>query len=207
MSAIKKYVLYFLLLVYFCGSIGFVVNPDFFSPFTPFTLLLTAVVFLVHQPLQQYSFVAAFISMAAMGYFFEVLGVKTGLVFGDYAYGNNLGYKIFDVPLVISFNWALMISAGVMVCSRMMNNKYAVLASSAVLVTLIDLLIEQVAYKLDFWAFEGGMPGIHNYIGWILVSCIVPFFFYSTLVKGNYNIAIIILLLQVFFFGTVFVFI
>jgi bisanhydrobacterioruberin hydratase len=207
MIAEKKYLLYFLILVYASGSIGFVVNPYFFSPFTPFTLLLTSFVFLLHQPLRDYTFLLAFFSMATIGYCFEVLGVKTGLVFGDYAYGNQLGYKVLDVPIIISLNWALMISAGVIVSNRFIHNKYGALALSSLIVTFIDLLIEQVAFKLDFWAFDAGMPGLHNYLGWIIISFIAPFSFYPILVKGNYQIALIILLLQVLFFGTVFVFI
>ena len=52
----KSYLLYFLILVYISGSIGFVVNPTFFSPFTPYTLLLTCFVFLIHSPLTEKKF-------------------------------------------------------------------------------------------------------------------------------------------------------
>jgi putative membrane protein len=38
---------------------------------------------------------------------------------------------------------------------------------AALLVTGIDVLIEQVAPKLDFWQFEGGLPDLQNYLSWI----------------------------------------
>ena len=38
----------------------------------------------------------------------EILGVKFGIIFGDYEYGNALGYKIFEVPLLIGANWAIL---------------------------------------------------------------------------------------------------
>jgi putative membrane protein len=41
---------------------------------------------------------------------------------------------------------------------------------AALLVTGIDLLIEQVAPKLDFWQFEGGLPDLQNYLSWIGVA-------------------------------------
>ena len=38
----------------------------------------------------------------------EILGVKFGVIFGDYEYGSALGLKIFDVPLLIGANWAIL---------------------------------------------------------------------------------------------------
>ena len=71
----KTYFLYFLILVYISGSIGFVVNPPFFSPFTPYTLLLTCFVFLIHSPLADKKFILAFFSIAFLGFIIEVIGV------------------------------------------------------------------------------------------------------------------------------------
>lgn len=203
----KSYFLYFLILVYVSGSIGFVINPSFFSPFTPYTLLLTCFVFLIHSPLADKKFLLAFFSIAFLGFIIEVIGVKTGLIFGKYSYGNGLGYKLFDVPLIISINWAMLICAGTIVVSRIFTNKIAVLSVAALLVTGIDLLIEQVAPKLDFWLFNGGFPSLHNYFGWIGVAFFTSYFFYPTLVKGNRTVSLIILILQIIFFTSLFMFI
>jgi putative membrane protein len=203
----KSYFLYFLILVYVSGSIGFVINPSFFCPFTPYTLLLTCFVFLIHSPLADKKFLLAFFSIAFLGFIIEVIGVKTGLIFGKYSYGNGLGYKLFDVPLIISINWAMLICAGTIVVSRIFTNKIAVLSVAALLVTGIDLLIEQVAPKLDFWLFNGGFPSLHNYFGWMGVAFFISYFFYPTLVKGNRTVSLIILILQIIFFTSLFIFI
>jgi putative membrane protein len=203
----KSYFLYFLILVYVSGSIGFVINPSFFSPFTPYTLLLTCFVFLIHSPLATKKFIFAFFAIAFMGFIIEIIGVKTGLIFGKYSYGNGLGYKLFEVPLIISINWAMLICAGTIVVSRIFANKIAVLSVAALLVTSIDLLIEQVAPKLDFWLFDGGFPSLHNYFGWIGVAFFTSYFFYPTLVKGNRTVSLIILILQIIFFTSLFIFI
>lgn len=204
---LKSYLLYFLILVYISGSIGFVVNPPFFSPFTPYTLLLTCLVFLIHSPLADKKFLIAFFSIAFLGFIIEVIGVKTGLVFGKYSYGDGLGFKLLDVPLIISINWAMLIFAGIRIVSSIFANKITVLVVAALLVTLIDLLIEQVAPKLDFWQFEGGLPGLHNYIGWIGVAFFISYFFYPTIIKGNRTVSLIILILQIIFFTSLFIFI
>ncbi len=203
----KSYFLYFLILVYISGSIGFVVNPTFFSPFTPYTLLLTCFVFLIHSPLADKKFLVAFFSIAFLGFIIEVIGVKTGLVFGKYSYGEGLGFKLLEVPLIISINWAMLICAGIRIVSGIFANKIVSLVVAALLVTLIDLLIEQVAPKLDFWQFEGGLPGLHNYLGWIGVAFFTSYFFYPTIIKGNCKVSLIILILQIIFFTSLFIFI
>jgi len=203
----KSYLLYFLILVYISGSIGFVVNPPFFSPFTPYTLLLTCFVFLIHSPLADKKFIIAFFSIAFLGFIIEVIGVKTGLIFGKYSYGNGLGIKLLDVPLIISINWAMLICAGIRIVSSIFVSKITVLVVAALLVTLIDLIIEQVAPKLDFWQFESGLPGLHNYLGWIGVAFFIAYFFYPTIIKGNRVVSLIILILQIIFFTSLFIFI
>ncbi len=206
-AAYKTYFLYFLILVYISGSIGFVVNPSFFSPFTPYTLLLTCFVFLIHSPLEDKKFIVAFFSIAFCGFIIEIIGVKTGLIFGKYSYGNALGYKLFNVPLIISINWAMLICSGIIVVSRIFTNKIIVLVAAAILVTGIDLLIEQVAPKLDFWQFEGRLPGLQNYLSWIGVAFFSSYFFYPTIIKGKFTVSLTILILQIIFFASLFIFI
>ena len=203
----KSYFLYFLILVYVSGSIGFVMNPAFFSPFTPYTLLFTCFVFLIHIPVADKKFLLAFFTIAFLGYIIEVIGVKTGLIFGKYSYGDGLGIKLLEVPLIISINWAMLICAGIRIVSSIFANKITVLAVAALLVTLIDLLIEQVAPKLDFWQFESGLPGIHNYLGWIGVAFFISYFFYPILIKSSRTGSLIILILQIIFFTSLFIFI
>jgi putative membrane protein len=203
----KSYLLYFLILVYVSGSIGFVVNPAFFSPFTPYTLLLSCFVFLIHSPLADKKFLIAFFSIALLGFIIEVIGVKTGLIFGKYSYGDGLGLKLLEVPLIISINWALLICAGIRIVRSIFVNKITVLVVAALLVTIIDLLIEQVAPKLDFWQFESGLPGIHNYLGWIGVAFFISYFFYPIIIKANRKVSLIILILQIIFFTSLFIFI
>ena len=203
----KSYFLYFLILVYVSGSIGFVMNPAFFSPFTPYTLLFTCFVFLIHIPVADKKFLLAFFTIAFLGYIIEVIGVKTGLIFGKYSYGDGLGIKLLEVPLIISINWAMLICAGIRIVSSIFVNKITVILVAALLVTLIDLLIEQVAPKLDFWQFENGLPGLHNYLGWIGVAFFISYFFYPIIIKANRKVSLIILILQIIFFTSLFIFI
>lgn len=203
----KSYFLYFLILVYVSGSVGFVVNPEFFSPFTPYTLLFTCFVFLIHQPSSDIKFIYSFFLIAFLGYIIEVIGTKTGFLFGNYSYGNGLGFKLLDVPLIISINWAMLICAGIIAVSKIFDNKFIVISVTALVVTFIDLIIEQVAHKLDFWEFNGGLPGLHNYLGWIGVVFFTSYIFYPSIIKGDKKVSSIVLILQIIFFTSLFIFI
>jgi putative membrane protein len=39
----------------------------------------------------------------------ELIGVHTGYLFGDYAYGESLGVKFYDVPIIIGINWGMLV--------------------------------------------------------------------------------------------------
>ncbi|HAK11549.1 MAG TPA: hypothetical protein DCO78_05820, partial [Chitinophagaceae bacterium] len=49
----------------------------------------------------------------ATGMITEMIGVNTGLLFGNYAYGEVMGAKLNGVPLLIGVNWFVVVfSAG-----------------------------------------------------------------------------------------------
>jgi len=202
---VKKYLLYFLILIYVSGAIGFLFNPGFFAPFTPLTLAFTCFVFLIHQPLNNLNYTLSFIGLAAVGFVAEVIGVKTGVVFGNYYYGNALGYKVLAVPLVISLNWGLLINIGVLVATYLSKKPLLIATLAAFIITGVDLVIEQVASQMDYWHFSNGIAGIQNYIGWFIISFFTSWLLKKHLVKGDKKIALVFLLLQLFFFGLIYI--
>ena len=202
---VKKYLLYFLILIYVSGAIGFLFNPVFFATFTPLTLDFTCFVFLIHQPLNNLNYTLSFIGLAAVGFVAEVIGVKTGVVFGNYYYGNALGYKVLAVPLVISLNWGLLINIGVLVATYLSKKPLLIATLAAFIITGVDLVIEQVASQMDYWHFSNGIAGIQNYIGWFIISFFTSWLLQKHLVKGDKKIALVFLLLQLFFFGLIYI--
>lgn len=201
---VNKYLLYFLVLVYVSGSIGFIIIPSFFLPFTPYTLVFTCFVFLIFQPINNLGFLLGFIGIALIGFLSEVLGVKTGLVFGNYHYGRGLGIKLLQVPIVISLNWGLMVSALIIVCNSYINNKWAVAIATSILAVMLDYLMEQVAPTLHFWYFKNGLAGLHNYVGWFILTFVSAILFGDKLKKGDSWISFIVLGLLILFFGLIF---
>jgi len=200
---LRKYLLWFFVLVYVSGAIGFIFKPSFFHPFTSITLLFTCLIFLIHQPLHKGEYLMSFLSLICIGYVSEVIGVKTGLVFGKYHYGDGLGYKLFSVPIVVSLNWAFLINAGKLLSTHFTENRLLSALLSSGIITAIDLLIEPVAGSLDFWYFENGKAALHNSVGWFLVAFIASWVLHKQLINGDKRISAIILGLQIFFFGII----
>ena len=206
MQKIKNSAYYFLIILYLSGTIGMVLKPSFFLPFTPFTLLYTSFVFLVFQPLSNKKHLFSFLLVAVIGFVSEIIGVKTGLIFGNYNYGNNLGFKVFEVPLIISLNWALIVNSSLLISTYITTNKLLLSTVTASIATGLDILIEQSAPKMDFWYFNEGIAGLHNYIGWFTISFFTSFLLCSNLKLGNKKIAATILILQLFLFGVIYIY-
>jgi putative membrane protein len=150
---------------------------DWFTEKTPLNLLLIAsIVALDHPPREIFRMAIPF----AIGMIAEWIGVHTGWLFGDYSYGNNLGWKIWEVPMLIGMNWLILIYAGSAITAKTgWNNTFRAI-STAGLITSLDFLIEQVAPQLHFWSFKNGEVPFSNYAGWLIVSFIASYLYILT---------------------------
>ncbi len=152
---------------------------DWFTTKTPLNLLLISLlVILDHSPQKPLILLIPFV----MGMTAEWIGVHTGWLFGDYAYGNNLGWKCWEVPLLIGMNWLIMIYAGNALTSLTRWSRTLRAMCTALAVTGLDVLMEQVAPQLDFWRFNDGIVPLTNYGGWMIVSFIAAWLY-----SGNEN--------------------
>jgi len=170
-----------LLLAYVAGVIGLQLPSvaAYFRPLSPLTLISSLVVLLLYHTDWRPSFYAYIVLALLTGYLIEVLGVHTGQVFGQYAYGNGLGGKLWSVPPVIAINWLTLSYCCGAVCDRLPGSMVGkVLAASSLMVGL-DVLIEPVAVDLDFWTWFGQPVPWQNYAGWWLVSAVLFSIWYA----------------------------
>ena len=84
-----------------------------------------------------------------IGFIAEVLGVNFGLIFGDYSYGENLGVKVLEVPLLIGINWAILTYVASNISKLINPNIYLSSAIAALLMTSLDVLLEAPARRKD----------------------------------------------------------
>jgi putative membrane protein len=169
MQLIKKNIPVFIILIFHVvGFVGFLFNPSYFRTLSPVNLMLSAGLVLLMSNQNKWQFWVSVIGIALAGFFIEVIGVKTGLIFGTYYYGNSLGYRLFSVPLLIGVNWALLLycSSQVLVIKNAVANALV----GALLMVCLDFLIEHSAPKLDFWYWKNSVIPLQNYIAWFVIS-------------------------------------
>ena len=204
-SLSKQNITYFLLISsYLAGMTAVrVLGYSDFLYLTPFNLLLSlGLILWNHEPRDDGLW--RFVALAYLtGYFVEVAGVGTGVIFGEYWYGEVLGWKLWGAPLLIGVNWIIVIYTGNELLNRWAEGwpLAARVVVAALIPVALDWLIEPVAVQYGMWYWSGGAPPIQNYISWYLVSLILSQAYQSWIVSGVRNAAAPLLLgLQVLFF-------
>jgi len=134
------------------------------------------------------------------GMMVEAIGVQHNFLFGSYYYGDNLGFKILEVPLLIGVNWAILVFITGVIASHLSNNIIAKIVIGATLMVGLDFFLEAVAPTFDFWYFTDGHPPLRNYITWFLVAAFLHFIFQYLKINGNIKFCFHLYLAQLVFF-------
>jgi len=67
---------------------------------------------------------------------------------------------------------------------------------------IYDLVLEQIAPKLDMWEFEGGTAPARNYIFWLLFAVFFQIILKLSGIKSENRLAAFVFFLQLTFFLT-----
>lgn len=179
---LKAFALLWIILVHFFGIIGVYFLSEWFLPATPLVILISAIVVFLRYEKYRQSRLVAFVTVIVLAFFVEVYGVQTGNLFGSYSYGENLGWKLFGVPLIIGVNWVALLMVAQQLTTHYIgiNSRFFSAVTVGVLMTSFDLLIEVLAPQFDFWAFTNlNYAPIENFVGWFGVSFCFGLFSYS----------------------------
>lgn len=195
-----------LILFYFFGTLGisFSEFKHFFLPLTPINLVLTLFVF--YKVNKDYSkrFLALSFLIFVIGYSVEAIGVATGLLFGNYFYGNLFGFKIFETPLLIGVNWLFLSLSAYGFVQYFTKNPFFLIIGAALLMTVLDFFIEPVAMKLGFWSWENNVIPFQNYLMWFITSVFIHTIIFFFNPKINTRISLVVLISQFMFFGVLY---
>jgi putative membrane protein len=178
---------------------------DWFLALTPLNLMLTFLILLWNISDFKRKYILAFAIPFILGFTTEALGVNYGLIFGNYTYGENLGYKIIGVPIMICFNWALLTAVTADISKRIAKHSAISAIIGGGLMTILDFLLEISAPKFDFWEFENGIVPLQNYLGWFITAFVAHLGYQRFKVKTNLTVSWHILISIAVFF-TVFIF-
>jgi len=141
-----------------------------------------------------------FISFFVFTFLIESLGVKTGIIFGAYFYGDTLHPQLFNVPLIIGINWVILMMATYSIATYFFKSTLPVLLFSPLLIVAFDWVLEPVAIELDYWYWLNVDVPIQNYITWFVISLIGTSFLWLKKVDLNIKILRVFFIAQFAFF-------
>jgi len=202
-----KFKLYFSIFLIWLFSISGIIGiqsegyTDWFLSATPLNLLLSFLILIINLTSFKKSYVIAFFIPFALGFITEALGVNFGLIFGTYEYGDNLGYKLWGVPIMICFNWALLTAITADIASYFGKSIWICAFIGAALMTGLDVIIEVSAPRFDFWEFKDGVVPLQNYLGWLSTAFLAHLGYQYYKVETNRKISIHLFVTMLIFFS------
>jgi len=204
LSATEKVLITIIIAFHVVGLIGLSILAlrPLFLQLVPWHLLLMLVVLVIsHKPFNL-KFLLFLLLICSVGFSAEWAGVHTGWLFGSYTYGDVLGVKWSGVPLIIGANWFLLIySAGVIQQRSLSENPIGRAITGAIILVLLDALMESVAVRLGYWHWTGDHVPFKNYLSWFVVSAVMLFTFEKFRFAKQSIVATVFLLVQFVFFG------
>lgn len=188
-------------IIYVVGIFGLWLKPAIFIPLSPFNIALTCLLLLLYYPYKEKDFIRFCIFLFAAGFAVEMIGVQTGKIFGSYYYGTALGFKLKHVPIVIGLNWIMLTLATQTIAQKISNKLFVSATIAALLMVLLDLFIEPVASKFEFWHWQNNHIPVQNFVAWFIIS----FFFQGVGAVMKFDkensMALFIYCLQLIFFA------
>jgi putative membrane protein len=195
----------FLIVIYSVGRFGLAsrqYSPQFVNT-TWVSLVLTAVLtFSFHQYFTKRFILTSFAIFIA-GFMVEWLGVETGKIFGEYNYGETLGFKIAGIPLLMGLNWLVLVYSVCHVINIFRLPKLLAIWSGALLLVLLDFFIEPFAVQFNLWNWKNTAVPSQNYLAWFIISFIMLWFMQQVQNKDTINnFAVFVYFLQLIFFAS-----
>lgn len=195
---VKKFVLIF----YMVGLLGFLLpfSKDIFIKIIPLALLLSTYLLAIYHEKYTRKSILIFFLIFTLGFFIEVIGVNTGLVFGTYAYGKGLGIKLLNTPLMIGVNWLFLTYTSISLVEKLKLKQGFTILLAPLLMVLYDIILEQLAPKMDMWSWQGSAIPLRNYIAWYLFGVAFVALFRIFRIDTKNSLAAILYCCQFLFF-------
>ncbi len=192
----------FIISFYIIGVAGilFPYTSPFFIALTPLALLMSFVLLIFQHKTFDVKTIAVFSLIFISGLAFEITGVATGDIFGNYSYGNTLGPKFAGTPYMMGINWMLMIYLSASVIENVKIHQIQKILLSSVIMVCYDLILEQVAPGMDMWKWENNQIPIQNFVAWFSIAILFHSLIKLFKIKTNNGLSTTILISQFLFF-------
>ncbi len=207
------------LLIHCTGLLGMIwIDKYWFARMTPLNLLLMFFLISWTQPNKKISFFIFVAISFLVGMISEMLGVHTGLIFGNYTYGSIMGLQVASVPLIIGLNWFVVLYSALAAMHFLMGNftqktsqskgfsangsmSIKLIIGAALLAVFFDWVMEPAAVGLGFWTWTGdGIIPVLNYLSWFFISSLLLYISRFFNIKPDNIFAVNLFLIQLMFF-------
>lgn len=203
-----KHVSIFFVIFYMIGAIGLIVPFSYplFVKLTFWALLLSNVgLFIFHEsyrPKQEFLF---FAGLFLTGFIIEAVGVNTGIIFGEYHYGDALGLILFNTPLLIGLNWLFLSYSSVSISESLFAETKLQLLISPTILLIFDVVLEQLAPQMNMWNWANSSVPVKNYIAWWVIGFVFTGMFKLFKINTHNPLALVLFLSQFLFFTVLFI--
>lgn len=197
LNQVKRFIIVFFVI----ATLGYLLpfTSSVFLLLTPLALCLSAYLLMVYHVFKKGD-VLVFVSIVVLGFVIEAIGVSTGVVFGRYQYGETMGLKVFDTPLLIGVNWLFLSYSGLSIASKIPFIKRLDVVVAPLIMLIYDVVLETVAPKTDMWTWDNQTIPMQNYLVWFLVGfCFVGLLKYARINTKN-QVAPLLYICQLCFF-------
>jgi len=198
----------YFIIFHLVGFAGFHIQATepLFRMLVPLHLIMTAsVLFYFHKNWSK-PFLFFMVGSAVTAWLVEVAGVQTGVIFGLYQYGETLGFKIAEAPVLIGLNWLVMVYTSAILVNRFSIPFWAKPIFASILMVLTDFFIEPVAMAHGYWSWAGDVVPIQNYLAWFALALLLQFWFFRIKPFPTNPVATSLFIVQFFFFLGFFLF-
>ncbi|MEL6673936.1 MAG: carotenoid biosynthesis protein [Bacteroidota bacterium] len=191
-----------LVILHQVGAIGLQLESSeaLFQSLVPVNLMLTVAALAWYHRIWNMSFGLWVFGVFWGGYLVELLGVKTGVIFGEYYYGDALGPKVAAIPPLMGMLWVMLAYIAGIVSQKTSSNLWLRVIVGSLIMVGLDLLIEPAAPRNDFWYFRGGVAPFLNYFAWFVIAALMQLGFHRLHQEKTNPLAYPVLLIQIGFF-------
>ncbi|WP_068474490.1 carotenoid biosynthesis protein [Saccharicrinis aurantiacus] len=203
LSAIKiKIIKIFIAVFYLVGVIGIVlpITQELFISIFPVAILLSFFLLMLDYNKQGSKALIIFFGIITSSIIIEAIGVKTGILFGNYRYGSALGLEIAETPLLIGVNWLVLSYCSVSIVQQFKISNSIKYLFAPMLMVIYDVVMEQVASTLDMWYWQDDVIPLQNYLGWFVIASLFTSILLGFKVNAINRIAKYIYIVQFVFF-------
>ncbi|PWD98194.1 carotenoid biosynthesis protein [Marinilabilia rubra] len=177
----------FWIIYYAVGVAGFAIpySRELFTNLIGLSIFMSIVLLFLFHKKWDAGFIISSLFVFLGGFFIEAIGVSSGIIFGEYQYGEALGPKIFHTPVLIGLNWWMLIYIIWQIVQKAVTDTPTQLLLGATIMTGYDVFLEPIAMATNMWGWKGQIVPVQNYLAWFIISFI--FFSIFKVSKNSYN--------------------